>query len=68
MAKNVRIERLNDAFQEEISMILMTEIKDDDIRFVTITGVETTTHPAPIASSKDKDVPSEPVVGTTAIS
>ena len=39
MAKNVRIERLNDAFQEEISMILMTEIKDDDIRFVTITGV-----------------------------
>lgn len=42
MAKNVRIERLNDAIQEEISMILMTEIKDEDIKFVTITGVETT--------------------------
>ena len=42
MAKNVRIERLNDAIQEEISMILMTEIKDDDIKFVTITDVETT--------------------------
>lgn len=42
MAKNIRIERLNDTFQEEISMILMTEIKDEDIRFVTITGVETT--------------------------
>ena len=43
MAKNIRIERLNDAFQEEISKILMTEIKDEEIRFVTITGVETTT-------------------------
>ena len=42
MAKNIRIERLNDAFQEEISMILMIEIKDEDIKFVTITGVETT--------------------------
>ena len=39
---NVKIERLNHAFQEEISMILMTEIKDEDIRFVTITGVDTT--------------------------
>ena len=37
-----RIERLNHAFQEEISMILMTEIKDEDIKFVTITGVDTT--------------------------
>ena len=42
MANNVKIERLNQAFQEEISMILMTEIKDEDIKFVTITGVETT--------------------------
>ena len=39
MANNVKIERLNHAFQEEISMILMTEIKDEDIKFVTITGV-----------------------------
>ena len=40
--KNVRIERLNDAFQEEISMILMREVKDEDIKFVTVTGVDTT--------------------------
>ncbi len=42
MANNVKIERLNHAFQEEISMILMTEIKDEDIKFVTITGVDIT--------------------------
>ncbi len=42
MANNIKIERLNHAFQEEISMILMTEIKDEDIKFVTITGVDTT--------------------------
>ena len=42
MANNVKIERLNHAFQEEISMILMTEVKDEDIKFVTITGVDTT--------------------------
>ena len=42
MANNVKIERLNHSFQEEISMILMTEIKDEDIKFVTITGVDTT--------------------------
>ena len=39
---SIKIERLNHAFQEEISMILMTEIKDEDIKFVTITGVDTT--------------------------
>ena len=39
---SIKIERLNHAFQEEISMILMTEIKDEDMKFVTITGVETT--------------------------
>ena len=39
---SIKIERLNHAFQEEISKILMTEIKDQDIKFVTITGVETT--------------------------
>ena len=30
MANNIKIERLNHAFQEEISMILMTEIKDEE--------------------------------------
>lgn len=39
---NIRIERLNDIFQKEISIILMTEIKDEDIKFVTITDVDTT--------------------------
>lgn len=39
---NVKIERLNHAIQEEISMILMREIKDENIKFVTITGVDTT--------------------------
>ena len=42
MKTNVKTERLNHAIQEEISMILMKEIKDEAIRFVTITGVETT--------------------------
>ena len=39
---NVKIERLNHAFQQEISIILMREVKNEDIKFVTITGVETT--------------------------
>ena len=42
MANNIKIERLNHAFQEAISIILMTEVKDEDIKFVTITGVDTT--------------------------
>lgn len=39
---SVKIERLNGEFQKEISIILQTEIKDQDIHFVTITGCETT--------------------------
>jgi len=39
---SVKIERLNDQFQKEISMIIRTEIKDQDINFVTITGCEIT--------------------------
>jgi len=39
---SIKIERLNHAIQEEISMILMKEIKDENIKFVTITGVDTT--------------------------
>ena len=39
---SIKIERLNHAIQEEISMILMKEVKDKNIKFVTITGVETT--------------------------
>lgn len=39
---NIRIERLNDQFQEEISEILRTEVKNQEIHFVTITGCEIT--------------------------
>ncbi len=39
---NVKIERLNSQFEKEISQILQTEIKDEDIQFVTITGCEIT--------------------------
>ena len=39
---SIKIERLNHTYQEEISMILMREIKDQHIKFVTITGVDIT--------------------------
>lgn len=39
---NIKIERLNHAFQEEISIIMLREIKDEDLQFVTLTGVDTT--------------------------
>ncbi|MBR5370455.1 MAG: 30S ribosome-binding factor RbfA [Bacilli bacterium] len=39
---SIKIERLNHIIQEEISMILMKEVKDENIKFITITGVETT--------------------------
>lgn len=37
--KNIRLERLNDSFQEEISKIIMTEVNDELLKFVTITEV-----------------------------
>lgn len=39
---SIKIQRLNHVIQEEISIILMREIKDQSIKFVTITGVDTT--------------------------
>ena len=39
---SVKIERLNSTFVKEISYILSTEIKDEDIKFVTITDCEIT--------------------------
>ena len=39
---SLKIERLNHAFQEQISIILMREVKDENLKFVTITGVDTT--------------------------
>ncbi len=37
---NIKIERLNHLFMQEIAMILMMEVKDQHIKFVTITGVD----------------------------
>ncbi len=39
---SVKIERLNSIFVKEISYILSTEVKDEDIKFVTITDCEIT--------------------------
>ena len=39
---SIKIERLNHTIQQEISLILQTEVKDEHIKFVTITGVDTT--------------------------
>jgi len=39
---SIKIERLNHIIQEEISMILMTEVKDERLKFVTITGSDVT--------------------------
>lgn len=39
---NLKIERLNHAFQEQLSMVLLREVKDQDLKLVTITGVDTT--------------------------
>lgn len=42
MSSSIRIERLNHTYMEEISKILAEEIKDEDIKFVTITKVTVT--------------------------
>ncbi len=42
MVSNLRIARLNHTYMEEISMIIMEEVKDDDLKKVVITGVEVT--------------------------
>ena len=38
---NIKIERLNHLIQQEISVILMQEVRDEDLKFVTITGCDT---------------------------
>lgn len=37
---SVKLDRLNHIFTEEISKVINEEIKDDDIKFVTITAVD----------------------------
>ena len=39
---SVKIDRLESSFVKEISYILMKEVKDEDIKFVTITGCDIT--------------------------
>ena len=39
---SIKIERLNSIFAKEISSILQNEIKDENIKFVTVTGCEIT--------------------------
>lgn len=39
---SIKIQRLNHTYQQEISKILMTEVKNQDIKFVTITSVDVT--------------------------
>ena len=39
---SIKIERLNNDLQEGISEILYKEVKDPDLKFVTITGCDTT--------------------------
>lgn len=42
MTTNLRIARLNHTYMEEISMILMEEVDDEELKKVTITGVDVT--------------------------
>lgn len=42
MATNLRIARLNHTYMEEISMILMEEVDDEELKKITITGVDVT--------------------------
>ena len=37
---SIKIERLGNVLHKEISQILMTEIKDEDLKFITITKVD----------------------------
>ncbi len=39
---SIKIDRINHSIIREISYILMTEVKDEDIKFVTITDCKTT--------------------------
>lgn len=39
--KEVKLKKINNQLQEELSIIVNRELKDDQINFVTITGVET---------------------------
>jgi len=38
---NIKVERLNSSIKREISIILANEVKDENIKFVTVTAVKT---------------------------
>lgn len=38
---NIKIERINHMIREEVSKILMLEVKDENIKFVTVTDCDT---------------------------
>ena len=38
---NIKIERINHMIMEEVSKILMLEVKDEDIKFITVTDCDT---------------------------
>ena len=46
MKMSIKIDRINHSIVREISYILMTEVKDEDIKFVTITDCKTTNEAA----------------------
>lgn len=39
---SIKIERINSAIKREVSYILLNEVKDSNIKFVTVTAVKTT--------------------------
>lgn len=39
---SLKIERINSSIQREVSYILLNEVKDSNIKFVTVTAVKTT--------------------------
>lgn len=39
---NIKLERINSSIQREISYIISNEVKNPDIKFITITDVDTT--------------------------
>ncbi len=40
--ENIKLKRYNSLFEKEISSILQNEVKDEEIRFVTVTGCDIT--------------------------
>ena len=61
---SVKIERINDNLQEAISYIIFQEVKNPNIKFVTITAVDTTSDFDVFASK----IPNAPTLDTECFS